>query len=630
MKTLRITESLLCMALILFTACQGKMAKPITPGSEIKFSAGANAGETDTKAAYSGVTNSAGAIERIDWEQGDLIRIYCAAVSEPSVKYADYVVTEVKSSSDEISKAKIGHTSPGELGLRWSNTSGTSHTFYAVYPSPDANGIAKSIEGSTVSASLPATQSIAGSVSVSGLNHTANPDLKNMLMTAKAGPYKESEGIPEGDDVFLSFTPLTTAIRFTITNRTKDALTLKSVSLISAEYPLNGAFTVNIDSQSTPSEINLGNTTISYSRAYPECNYTGGAATDATRTVTINFSSPVTLAYDDDVAKCGTLTFTFFLQPCRNFDDLTFKLVKSDDSWMSTRLGYTDGSGILFPCFKKSTVTGLLVPEGAQWRVSFGPDVTPWDAEHGELDDIDLNYPGGATITLMTAWEEGESATIDMVLPVVTFVDLGLPSGTLWADRNVGAASETDAGDYFAWGETSPRAADWATSKPYNWANTPFNNGIADYDATYFGTNLSNWVDGTTLKPEYDAAYVAYGNNAHIPTSSDYQELMDNCTITWTNDFEGTGVKGFICTSNIAGYTDQYIFLPAAGRRKDSGISGENENLRYWTSTLATETTVHSSGDMSAAWGMFSEGTEMQMDGYGDRYYGLSVRAVRN
>ena len=32
------------------------------------------------------------------------------------------------------------------------------------------------------------------------------------------------------------------------------------------------------------------------------------------------------------------------------------------------------------------------------------------------------------------------------------YVDLGLPSGTLWATRNVGADKPEDIGDYFAWG----------------------------------------------------------------------------------------------------------------------------------------------------------------------------------
>ena len=385
------------MAVASVTSCQEKI-RCFTKGETVRFSVGTDA--SGTKAAYSG--QFVDKIERIDWQEGDLIRIYCGQVSEPSDKFADYRVTGDIKASGSNSTARI--EGADGVGLRWGEG---SHTFYAVFPSPDNNGVVTGIDvspyasggvkssvttninGATVTANLPADQAIIGGIvetpSGSG-NYLAAPDLKNMLMTAKAGPYTESTGIPTSPEVFLSFTPLTTAVQFTITNQTKAALSIKSVSLTSASSALNGPFIVDIDdTEHQPESINLGNTTISYSHIYPYCQRSS-SVTDAERTVTINFASPITLAYDANIENCGKLTFTFFLQPCQNFDDLTFKLVKSDNSWMSTKLGYTDGTGVLFPRFKKSTVTGLLVPEGAQWRVSYEPDVTPWDAE----DPIDI------------------------------------------------------------------------------------------------------------------------------------------------------------------------------------------------------------------------------------------------
>lgn len=398
-------------ATLLLCSCQ-KEIRHMHSGDSIRFTAGS--GSAETKAAYSGVNS--GNIERIDWKEGDTLRIYCDAVSEPAQKFADYVVTKVLDPDGAISYAHIGGT--GGVGLRW----GTGdHTFYAVYPSPEDGGVttslsigpyadggtkasvSKSISGATVTAKLPASQK-AADVSGSGtLNCVAAPDLKNMLMTAKSATYNPETGIPDGT-VFLAFTPLTTAVQFTITNQTKAPLVLKSVSLTSASSPLNGPFSVDIDDEShQPATVNLGNTTISYIHTYPYCQYTGGAATDATRTVTINFTSPVTLAYDADPAKSGKLTFTFFLQPCQNFDDLTFKLVKDGGSWMSTRLGYTDGSGILFPRFKKTEVKGVFVPEGAQWTVKYGPVVEKWNDNDEPINPAPEIY----SVALVTPWTQG-------------------------------------------------------------------------------------------------------------------------------------------------------------------------------------------------------------------------------
>ena len=425
-KTLIFITALALTALTLVTSCQKDSPEyRILTGEKVRFSIGsAGAG---TKAVYSGEGNDDDptkmTIERIDWEENDRIRIYCAAASEPVTKYADYAVTKAgtpNATNPEISETDI--EAVGGAGLVWGEG---EHIFYGVYPSPEEEGsittdikpyepvelkssVTKSISGATVTAKLPASQNVID-LQKSGVSYTATPDLNNMLMTAKSREYDPMEGIGDGE-VFLAFTPLTTAVKFTITNQTKAELTLSSVSLISASNALNGKFTVNIDNSSKPASIDLDNDEstegtydIRYSREYPECTYTGGTVTDDTRKVTINFATPVTLTYDADPAKSGKLTFTFFLQPCQNFDDLTFKLVKSDNSWMSTRLGYTDGSGILFPRFKKTTVTGLFVPESAQWTVKYGPVVEKWN------DDSETIYPAPELkpITVVTPWEEG-------------------------------------------------------------------------------------------------------------------------------------------------------------------------------------------------------------------------------
>ena len=312
-KSLKIIAFLSAAALCL-SACQ-KEGFRFREGDAVRFSVGS----AGTKAAYSG---DAGSGTGINWQVDDTLRIYCAAVSEPECKYADYRVSSVE---NPPSKARIAGL--GGVGLRW----GTGeHTFYAVYPSPEDGGVtasvsigeyadggtkasvSRSISGATVTAKLPASQRTV-SMSNSGVNYVAAPDFKNMLMTAKSNTYTEDTGIT--DEVFLSFIPLTTAVQFTITNQTKAELAIKSVSLTSASSALNGKFSVDIDNTSTPSPINFGNTTVTYHHPYPACTYTG-SVNDATRTVTINFASPIELSYNADPAQSGTLTFTFFLQPC--------------------------------------------------------------------------------------------------------------------------------------------------------------------------------------------------------------------------------------------------------------------------------------------------------------------------
>ena len=423
MKAHNVVKSILALFLAIasVTSCQDKLKTGFVKGEAVRFSVGTDA--AGTKAAYSGYVIDN--IERIDWEENDLIRIYCNAVSEPSDKFADYHVTSDITPDGSISKAHIEVM--GGTGLSWGEG---PHTFYGVFPSPENNGVvtginispytlvqAKSsvttnIDGATVTAKLPAKQAVIGGVtetSLGGGNYIAAPDLKNMLMTAKSAEYYPETGVT--DEVFLSFIPLTTAIKFTIRNGTGAELDLTDVQLISgngktsAEPVVNGTFRVDLDQTgiAAGTEVQLGGSlaTITYSRDYPFCYSAVSTSTElADRTLTISVGTdedPLRLAVGKD------LMFTFFLNPCHDFDDLTFKLVKADGSWMSTRLGYTDGVGLTFPRHMKSSVYGLLVPEGAQWRVSFEAYITPWDDV--ESGDIDLNYLEGKAGVIVTPWE---------------------------------------------------------------------------------------------------------------------------------------------------------------------------------------------------------------------------------
>ena len=152
-------------------------------------------------------------------------------------------------------------------------------------------------------------------------------------------------------------------------------------------------------------------------------------------------------------------------------------------------------------------------------------------------------------------------------------VDLGLPSGTLWADRNVGADSPEDYGDYFAWGETS-------TKSTYNWSTYKWCRGSYDTMTKYCTKSSYGTVDNkTVLDLEDDAAYVNMGTEWRMPTYDEQKELYSQCTWTWTTQ---NGTKGY----KVTGPNGKSIFLPAAGYRYDSDLDDAGSDGWYWSASL--------------------------------------------
>ncbi len=200
------------------------------------------------------------------------------------------------------------------------------------------------------------------------------------------------------------------------------------------------------------------------------------------------------------------------------------------------------------------------------------------------------------------------------------YVDLGLPSGLLWATCNVGAETPEEYGNYFAWGETQPKDYyDWST---YHYSNggTSFDNPnltkycyISDYGYNGFTDNL------TTLLPEDDAATANWGNGWRMPTSSEMQELFDNTSHTSTTQ---NGVNGLLFTAS----NGNSLFLPVAGSRWEGELVYAGNFGYYWSSSLDTRDDYP---------GYVWEG-EIHFDlhdrhvSISTRYVGLSVRAVRD
>ena len=189
------------------------------------------------------------------------------------------------------------------------------------------------------------------------------------------------------------------------------------------------------------------------------------------------------------------------------------------------------------------------------------------------------------------------------------YVNLGL--SVKWATCNVGANSPDGYGNYYAWGETT-------TKSTYNWSNYFDTNDEGD---TF--TKYNNKGGKTVLEPKDDAAHVNWGGNWRMPTKVEWQELIDNCTWTWTTR---NGINGYKVTSKKAGYTDKFIFLPMAGDRNYSDLSCVGSNGNYWSSSLFE-------GVPDRAWYLYFDAIHHRLYGeYG--YYGcrrdggLSVRPV--
>ena len=192
------------------------------------------------------------------------------------------------------------------------------------------------------------------------------------------------------------------------------------------------------------------------------------------------------------------------------------------------------------------------------------------------------------------------------------YVDLGLPSGLLWATCNVGADNPEDYGDYFAWGETQPKDTyDWST---YQHCNGSANTLTKYCNNSSYGNN--GFTDNlTTLLPEDDAATANWGSDWRIPTKGEWQELYNNTTVTWTQQ---NGVNGRLFTAT----NGNSLFLPAAGYLDYHGHGGAGSYGYYWSSSLFT-------GNPCVAWRFDFHSGNYDMSSY-LRYYGQSVRAVRS
>lgn len=202
------------------------------------------------------------------------------------------------------------------------------------------------------------------------------------------------------------------------------------------------------------------------------------------------------------------------------------------------------------------------------------------------------------------------------------YVDLGL--SVKWAKWNLGATKPEEYGDYFAWGEIAPKTNfSWGT---YKWIQE--GQSSSEYITKYtFADDLKAgiWYDGDTFigdsktcLQDYanadDAAYAALGGKFRIPTDEEWTKLIE-CTWTWTNNYNGTGIAGRIVT----GTNGNTIFLPAAGYYFGTSLYSKGSRCNYWSSSLGVSSDYARSE-------YFDSDHVLRFSG--DRFSGHSIRPV--
>ena len=171
------------------------------------------------------------------------------------------------------------------------------------------------------------------------------------------------------------------------------------------------------------------------------------------------------------------------------------------------------------------------------------------------------------------------------------YVDLGLPSGLKWATCNVGASSQEEYGDYFAWGEIETKSKNRESNSETD------------------GKSMSDISGNST----YDVARAKWGGSWRLPTKKEMQELIKECKWEWVKI---NGKKGY----KVTGPNGNSIFLPAAGYRDGSSLYGVGGEGNYWSSTPYQSNAYH-------AYRLFFNRSERNVE-WDPRYRGRRVRPV--
>ena len=508
------------------------------------------------------------------WSVGDKISIFFGKGTDGGAEFSS-LNTEPSASADftGVLTAVTGSE----------NGSSSRKYFWGVYPYSENNSV-------TLSGSLNYLTTVVSDVQY-----------------GMADSYSPGQNVWIGHDLGLelSFKSLLSGIKFTFSRGDIGMVTIEGNN---GEY-LAGKVNVLMDSGVPEVSGVLEGKTVLTLKPYGGGTFQSGTVYRALFLPT-NFTEGLTVRFFTTTNSMGTRTFgslNFERNKPKNAENADFK----DVTWENYSVtGISTFEHYNYAMSKGSTLTlsTTALPEYA-WNAQLTWESSSPSVASVSEDGVVTALSAGTAMITATTVEGGYST--DCYVTVLSdapkgYVNMG--NGINMATCNVGADSPEEVGDYFAWGETSPKST-------YTWSNYKWGTQTA---ITKYNENSSlGTIDGlTTLEAEDDAATVNLGSRWRIPTKDEIDSLEEICE---TIEANMNGKNGYILKSVV---TDNTVFIPMSGEMGESGLALEDEMSFFWTSTLYTS--FYSTSSYTALMinvdGLFSNNIQ--------RYYGYPVRAV--
>ena len=353
-------------------------------------------------------------------------------------------------------------------------------------------------------------------------------------------------------------------------------------------------------------------------------------------TISISLPSDQTAVegtFADDLFICVAKSKDFYLHFYNVCGGVKFSLARDDikkvvfrgnnGETLAGRMGVeftSEGKPSVTKFTTGSTFVTLFAPDGGTFKKGsfYYLVVAPQVLRNGFSMDLYTNeyvetIKSESSVTVRrSAWGVlKDLGTSSQNIEVDGAVDLGLPSGLLWATCNLGATRPEGFGNYYAWGET--RTKDEYSWETYKWCEGD-ENSLTKYGGQYGfdGKDRLDLMD--------DAAYVNLGGKWLIPMPEDFSELISTCTWTWTTK---RGVHGF----SVRGPNGNSLFLPAAGLVVDSHFYDEEEFAEYTTSTVSYWYPEYSNA-LYLRGPYEDDDAYYHVSGYCDRYAGRTIRPI--
>lgn len=345
MRTRPLMGALVSTAILLAGCQENELVKPKETwhkGDNVEFRARAgyeNNGGSDTRTVYTGETYEfdGKTYERVDWVEGDQIRIFCKEAQNPAegVNYSDYKIVRHENAAGKDYGYLERVNANGSL--QWGDPS-QEHTFYAFYPSPAQNSQLE-MSGDKAKGVVPMEQTPLEITSTNDKDFVAKPNMNYAFMTAKAVMKPGS-----GNEVNLSFKSMVTALELELQGPDQQTVELTDIRISSDTENLTGPFTCDLDKVATD--------------GYPDCTIL--STTDDRHTVNVSLVDKKT---GNPFRLIGgqTLKVTVFLLPLDDYQALkislqTAKGIKSHD------LTAKDGSPMIIKSHLKNLVQNIQVP----------------------------------------------------------------------------------------------------------------------------------------------------------------------------------------------------------------------------------------------------------------------------